>query len=77
MPVFFDTRLLALVTPSARFHENESEEEKNDFVDDVNEISQILWESMNIVVNKIEDNERYIVSIKLIDPIKFLEGIAE
>ena len=22
MPVFFDTRLLALVTPSARFHEN-------------------------------------------------------
>ena len=56
---------------------DESEEGKNDFVDDVNEISQILWESMNIVVNKIEDNERYIVSIKLIDPIKFLEGIAE
>jgi len=23
MPVFFDTRLLALVTPSARFHEND------------------------------------------------------
>ena len=23
MPVFFNTRLLALVTPSARFHENE------------------------------------------------------
>ena len=77
MPVFFDTRLLALVTPSARFHENESEEEKNDFVDDVNEITQILWEPMNIVVTKIEDNERCTVSIKLTDPIKFLEGIAE
>ena len=54
-----------------------SEEDKNDFVDEVNEITQILWESMNIVVNKIEDNEKYIASIKLIDPIKFLEGIAE
>jgi len=56
---------------------DESEEKKNDFVDDVNEISQILWESMNIVVNKIEDDDSYIASIKLIDPIKFLESIAE
>jgi len=56
---------------------DESEEEKNSFVDDVNEITQILWESMNIVVNQIEDMGRYIASIKLIDPIKFLESIAE
>ena len=56
---------------------DESEEENNALVDDVNEITQILWESMNIVVKKIEDKEKYIASVKLTNPIKFLESIVE
>ncbi len=45
-----------------------SDDQKNEFVDDANEIAQLLFESMNIVVTKIQEDSTFMVSLQLVDP---------
>ncbi len=56
---------------------DESNDQKNEFVGDANEIAQILFDSMNIVVIKIQDDSTITTSLRLVDPIKFFEDIAD
>lgn len=52
---------------------DESDEQKNEAVDDANEIAQILFESMNVVVTKIQNDSTFTVSLQLVDPLKFVD----
>ena len=54
---------------------DESDEQKNEAVDDANEIAQILFESMNVVVTKIQNDSTFTVSLQLVDPLKFVDDI--
>lgn len=56
---------------------DESEEQKNELVDEANEIAQMLSESMNIVVTETQNDQTFIISMTLTNPVEFFESIVD